>query len=201
MLPDPIHPAVVHIPIALALVIPLFAVGALLAIRAGHAPRAMWSGVVLLSFILLLGSWVAMESGEADEERVESVVAERYIEAHEHAAEFFIVLAGALAVVALLGTGPGAFGGYARIVTVVLSIALLASATRVGHLGGALVYEHGAAQAHMGGARISPPVSSRDLDRAELRDLDRAELRDLDRASSPDHDRDHDDVDEGEDPS
>ena len=43
MLPNPLHPAVVHFPIVLAVLMPLFVIGALWAIRRGAAPLRAWS--------------------------------------------------------------------------------------------------------------------------------------------------------------
>ena len=42
LIPDPLHPAVVHLPIALVLVLPLVAIGALVAIRRGGRPVIAW---------------------------------------------------------------------------------------------------------------------------------------------------------------
>jgi uncharacterized membrane protein len=160
MLPDPLHPAIVHLPIALALLVPLMAACCGLAIRMEILPRQVWSCVVLLCFVLVAGSWLAMETGEVDEEPVERVVAEQFIEAHEEAAEVFMALGVVIAAVALLGLRAGAVGNVARISLVLLSFALLAAGARVGHLGGALVYEHGAASVHT--ARSSPSGTERD---------------------------------------
>ena len=179
MLPDPLHPAIVHIPIALAVLIPLLSACAALAIHYDALPRRVWSGVVLLCFVLVMGSWFAMETGESDEERVESVVAERYIEAHEEAAEVFMTVGVIVAVVALVGLLAGATGQFARMAVVVLSLGLLVSGARLGHLGGALVYEHGAAAAHS--ARSSGRLGALDTGR-DFADEDR-------------HERDHDDDD------
>ena len=52
-MPDPLHPAVVHLPIALAVLVPLGALAALLAIWKGFLPARSWWGVVLLSGIWL----------------------------------------------------------------------------------------------------------------------------------------------------
>jgi uncharacterized membrane protein len=160
MLPDPLHPAIVHLPIALALLVPLLATCCGLAIRMGWLPRQAWSGVVLLCFVLVAGSWLAMETGEVDEEPVERVVAERFIEAHEEAAEVFMVLGVVIAVVALLGLRAGAVGNLAHLAVVMLSFGLLVAGARVGHLGGMLVYQHGAASAHA--ARSSPAGTEQD---------------------------------------
>src|SRR5512134_3400045 len=43
MLPDPLHPAVVHFPIVLMILLPLAAAGALWAIRRGVGPAKAWT--------------------------------------------------------------------------------------------------------------------------------------------------------------
>ena len=74
MLPDPLHPAIVHFPIALALLIPVFSMLGILAIRSDLLPRRVWWGVVLLQALLVGFAWLATETGENEEERVERVV-------------------------------------------------------------------------------------------------------------------------------
>ena len=86
-MPEPLHPAVVHLPIALALVVPLVALFALVASRLGWLPTRGWLFVVLLQALLLGSGWASHETGEEEEERVERVVAERHIEDHEKRAE------------------------------------------------------------------------------------------------------------------
>jgi len=158
-IPDPLHPAVVHLPIALAVLMPLLAVLAGLAIRQGFVPARTWAAVVLLQAILVGSSWYALETGEDQEERVEEVVAERHIEEHEEAAERLHRLGIAALVLVAAGLLPGTAGGVARAVGVVATVAVLAAAVPVGHSGGELVYRHGAAQAYTDG--VSSVAESR----------------------------------------
>ena len=67
MLPDPLHPAVVHLPIALAVLLPLLSLASLLAIRTGWLPQRAWSGVVLLAG--LPGSTLAMRPSEFSQDQ------------------------------------------------------------------------------------------------------------------------------------
>ncbi|HWJ13567.1 MAG TPA: DUF2231 domain-containing protein [Gemmatimonadaceae bacterium] len=148
MLLDPLHPAVVHFPVVLAFLLPLFAAGALWAIRRGAAPRRAWLLPIAGAAALALSAWVAVETGEAQTERVERVVSEQVIEGHEEMAEAFLAATAAVAVIALAGLAGGLPGKAARIVTAAGALALVGLAARVGHSGGQLVYRHGAASAY-----------------------------------------------------
>jgi uncharacterized membrane protein len=156
MLPDPLHPAVVHLPIALALLVPLVALAALIAARAGWQPSRAWAFVVLLQACLVGSAFVAIETGENEEERVERVVAERHIEAHEERAERLLWGAGIALLVSAGGLASGRFGSLARPLGFALSLGVLALAVDVGHTGGELVYEHGAAGAYTNDVTAPP---------------------------------------------
>ena len=149
MLPDPLHPAIVHIPIALAILIPGLALLGMVLISKGFLPVRAWALVVLLQILLLGSGWLALETGEDQEERVERVVAERHIGKHEEAAERFLLFAG-LGLLAL-GTGllPERAGATGRIVGVLAAFGVFAAGVSVGHSGGDLVYKHGAASAYV----------------------------------------------------
>jgi uncharacterized membrane protein len=148
MMPDPLHPAVVHLPIALAILVPIFASLAILAIHKGFLPARSWGAVVLLQAMLVGSTWLAVETGEAQEEVVERVVAEQYISAHEEAAERFLAITGLGLLVVGVGLFPRRTGAVGRVGGVVASLAILAAGVAVGHSGGELVYEHGAASAY-----------------------------------------------------
>ena len=157
MLPDPLHPAVVHLPIALALLVPLVALFALLAARLGFVPMRGWAFVVLLQVLLVGSAWLAIETGEDQEERVEKVVAERHIEEHEEAAEWLLRAAAVALLVIGAGLAPGRIGSVARPLGFALSLGVAGVATNVGHSGGLLVYQHGAANAYMQDAPPAEP--------------------------------------------
>ena len=149
MLPDPLHPAVVHLPVALAVLIPLFTLLAALAIRSRFMPARIWVVVPLLAALLAGASWIALETGEDQEERVEQVVAEHYIEDHEERAETFMTVVTVLLAVSFLGLLSGSAGEVGRAVAFGLSVAVLGFAITVGHSGGELVYRHGAGLAYI----------------------------------------------------
>lgn len=149
MLPDPLHPAIVHFPVVLAVILPLFAIGAIWAISRGARPRRAWAIPVAGAAALALSAWAAVETGEAQDERVEQVVAEKPLSAHEEMAETFLTGATILMVVTAAGLAGGIAGRAARITSVLGSLALVIGAARVGHTGGELVYRHGAASAYV----------------------------------------------------
>ncbi len=176
MLPNPLHPAVVHFPIVLAFLLPLFAIGALVAIRRGARPLRAWSLPLAVGAALTLSSWVAVETGEGQSERVERVVAEQPIESHEEAAEQFLTLSAVLLLVTAAGLVRGAVGRAGRITATLGAVALVVAAARVGHSGGELVYRHGAASAYVPNVNGAPAgVSGRpsDLSRGRVADDER----------------------------
>lgn len=144
----PLHPLVVHFPIVLSVLLPISALVALLAIRKGTTPRRAWALTVAMAAALTVSAYVATETGEQEEDRVERVVTERAIHGHEEAAERFLVLSGVLLLVAGVGLMPRAVGEAARLVSTVGALGLLAAGVQVGHSGGELVYRHGAASAY-----------------------------------------------------
>jgi uncharacterized membrane protein len=158
MLPNPLHPAVVHLPIALAVLMPAIALVALLAIRRGAAATRTWAGVVLLQGLLLGSGWLAVETGEREEEQVERFVPEARIEEHEEAGERFRNVAAGALVVSALGLLAGRAGGAARIATVAAGVAVLLAGVSVGHSGGELVYRHGAAEAYLPKTKSTLPA-------------------------------------------
>ncbi len=148
MLPNPLHPAIVHFPVVLAFLLPFFAVGALWAIRRGARPRRAWSVPLAIAVSLTASAWAAVETGESQGERVERVVAEQPLEAHEEMAEAFLTGSAALALLTAAGLIGGVAGRAARMTAVAGSLALVAGAAYVGHSGGQLVYRYGAASAY-----------------------------------------------------
>ena len=148
MLPNPLHPAIVHFPIVLAFLLPIFALGALWAIRRGARFRRAWLVPLALSAALTLGAWVAVETGETQEERVEQVVPDRALDTHEDAAELFLAMSEVLLVVTGIGLVGGMIGRSARVLATIGAAALVVQVARVGHSGGKLVYQYNAAAAY-----------------------------------------------------
>ncbi len=149
MWPDPLHPALVHFPIVLALLAPVIAASLVWAIDTNRIPATAWLGVVIFQLVLFGAAWGTAEAGENEEERVERVVAEAPIEEHEEAAERFLWLAGLTIPITAAGLLSGVAGRGARMLTLVACVAAAVSVAQVGHSGGELVYRHGAANAYL----------------------------------------------------
>ena len=165
MQPTPLHPLIVHLPMALAVVMPLISLGLLFAWWRGVLPRRSWGVVFLLQLVLVGSAVLALRSGEEDEERVEHVVSEELIEEHEEAAELFTWTAGfilALSLLPLVLRDERRARG-AALLGVAGSFVVLGLGYRVGSAGGELVYRHGAATAWVQDAQAAPggPVSWR----------------------------------------
>ena len=155
MLPEPLHPAVVHFPLVFALVLPILAAVAVWRIHDG-APVRTWGTVVLLAVLAFGSGFAASRTGQAEEERVEAVLAsEEPLHEHEEAAEFFLLVSGVTAALAILGFAPGLTGRSARLLALLGAVGAAGAGVRTGFLGGELVFRHGAATAYTAGAE--PP--------------------------------------------
>ncbi len=165
MLTDPLHPMIVHLPLALAVLMPILAAGAFLAWWREWLPgRRVWVIALALQAVLLATGIAALRSGEAEEERVEPVVEEWILETHEEAAEVFVTAAGVvlcLFVVPLVLPGEGLRRGAAA-GAAAATLVVAAFAVRTGKAGGELVYRHGAAAVYRADAS-GPPAGMDEL--------------------------------------
>jgi hypothetical protein len=152
---------------ALSVLLPISAALALWAIRRGAQPLKVWAVPLALAVALTASGWVALETGEAQEDRVESIVGERPIHEHEEAAERFLLFSGVVMLVAAGGLFGGTLGGAARIVASVGSVVVLAAGIQVGAAGGELVYKYGAAQAYVDAPAVMPTPAWEERERGE----------------------------------
>ena len=150
----PLHPAIVHVPLGLAFVLPALAIGYAWAVWKGKVRTRAWLAIVALQAVLLAAGVVAMNTGEREEDRVERVVPEAALEQHEAYAEQFVWATGftlVLAALVLVSRRP-AIAHALTLATVAGTIVVAAAAIRVGHAGGRLVYVHNAGAAYGGAA-------------------------------------------------
>lgn len=147
----PLHPGVVHIPLALAIVLPIISVLFLYLFKKGKVQRLTWAFVITLHILLTSGALGSIKTGELDEDKVKQVVTKEIIHEHEEKAETFM----AATVVALIFSLITMFTKtvkhfrVAAHTTVGVQIVVLGLALIVGHSGGELIYKHGAASAHV----------------------------------------------------
>jgi len=152
MIPDPLHPALVHFPIVLALILPFVIAAVFVAVKRGTSPTTAWLAAVAVASLLLVSTWVTVEAGEDEEDVVEDVVGHETLETHEEAGKRFLLLSLVSTLVIAVGVAPGRTGRIARGAGGVASLVLAVAVIGLGRSGGELVYTHGAAQAYVSAA-------------------------------------------------
>lgn len=151
MLPHPLHPALVHLPLGLAMIMPLIILVVSIGISKQWFNKGVWILIVGLQLICMISGIVAIETGEDEEEVVQKVMAGELIAKHEDLAKAFTACAGVTFAAALVGfffLRKQKVFSLCALVTFILSLATLGLAMQTGHLGGKLVYEHGAGKAY-----------------------------------------------------
>ncbi len=145
----PLHPKIVHIPLALAIILPILNAVLTLSWWRQWLPRRVWLITACLHAVMTLGAFVAMQTGETDEHTAERVVSKHEIHEHEEAAELFLyasVIALLLALVAAIAEKERQALQFA-IATTALSALCAFLAIDAGNHGGKLVYKYGAGRA------------------------------------------------------
>jgi len=146
----PTHPMIVHLPLALTFVLPALVLGFALMIRSKKMMPQAWLLVIGLQVLVTASGYVALETGENEEDAVEKVLDKSFINKHEEAAEVFVggtVIALVLGIVAFFIRQELQFPVQLGIVVIGLITCYLGY--RAGSLGGELVYVHGAAAAYV----------------------------------------------------
>ncbi len=139
--PDPLHPAVVHFPVALLLV------GGLLAWMAVIWRRWALPAALILS-LGAAGAIVAVETGEHEADRLGelSPAADHLLDEHAEAGETARTLGVVTAGLAILSALLGRFVRTARVVALLCALASVGAGWQVakaGHYGGMMVYHQG----------------------------------------------------------
>lgn len=160
----PLHPVVVHIPMALAVLLPIVAIAvAWSVLRPGRRPGAAWLALVIAQAVLVGSAFAAMNTGQREEDRVERVVSSTLIHEHEEFAEQFTWTASGVLLVSLFAFVRRERAARAAIgVTVLGTLLVAALGVRVGHAGGSLVYVHGAGAAYVSPQPQAPAPEDRD---------------------------------------
>lgn len=145
----PLHPQLVHFPIALSFITPFIAIVVMVMLQKKKWPAMVWAMVVGLQVLTTVSGYVAMELGEDDEDVVEQVVGDKALHEHEEKAEMFVALSVAATAVsvAALWIKP-TLQLYLMLATLAVMIGQGVFAVCAGHSGGELVYVHKAANAY-----------------------------------------------------
>jgi len=146
----PLHPLIVHFPMALTFVLPVLIVIFALMIRSNKMSPKAWLIITGLQLTVVATGYISLETGETEEHAVEKVVSKKLIHEHEEAAEIFVgstVIALVLSIAAFFIRKELGFSLKVAIAGVSLISCYLAYKT--GELGGELVYKHGAASAYI----------------------------------------------------
>ena len=179
----PLHPALVHLPIALVLFAPLFAAYIALEItRVGRIfqenpagdpeaesdsrtvaqeyARRRWSLVVIWMFLQTALIYGTMVSGEQDADLMKAnAIFTRHaanlaaIDAHENAAGLLLLASAAGLFAALIAWKPGPSARLWRRITLGVQLLAIVACVHTARLGGELVYQHGAAGVHVEATR------------------------------------------------
>jgi uncharacterized membrane protein len=159
MLDTPLHPALVHVPLGLAFVLPLVAIGISVAFWRDRLPRSAFAILAALQLVLAGSGLAAMAAGDREQRRVEKVVGKRVVHDHEERAEAFVWAAFAVAALAagLLLVPARAVGAVAAL-TVAGTFAVAALALATGKAGGEIVYRHGGAAAYSTPTKVVVPA-------------------------------------------
>jgi uncharacterized membrane protein len=155
LIPDPLHPAVVHFPVVLVL---LGTVVALAALFWRKQPLPLLAAATLT--LGALGTWAAVETGESDGGLLEgnSPRLESLVEAHENWAKRALAAAAVAAAAAIASLPLFRFPRAARAVALAAAISATVASYCIyetGHRGGALVFRYGA-----GVNAVSDPASA-----------------------------------------
>jgi hypothetical protein len=164
------HPAIVHVPLGLAMVMPFLAAGLTLAVWRGRLPRTAFAVVAALQLVVVGAGFVALRLGHADARQAEQVATEAAVDAHEEAAEtFFWVSVGVLVAAAGALAVPARHVPKLGALVTAGALAALALGVNAGAKGGDLVFLHGAgvqrtgssAAASVAGAGPTEPAGGR----------------------------------------
>jgi hypothetical protein len=142
----PLHPALVHLPLGLAFILPFLALAAVIGWWKGWATRRAWAVIVVLQLVLLGAGLYVKTTGEHEERVVRRIFPRGTVRSHSQAADYFVWSTGITLVVAGLGLAlKDRKAQWAATAATVATFVVAAVGVRVGHLGGVLVYQKGAA--------------------------------------------------------
>jgi uncharacterized membrane protein len=161
-MPDPLHPLVVHLPLALALLLPALLIAVWIGQARGRWPESVALLVVGLQLLLALGAFAALRTGEAEEELLEDHLPREALHDHEELGERF-----AWASLGALGFGllpllvkPRRLRTWLRGVALIAALAVAGLGVATGKAGGELVWRHDAAGLRLEATGAARPAAA-----------------------------------------
>lgn len=145
----PLHPIVVHFPIALSFLLPILALVFAFFIKTKKMNGSMWAIIMGLHLFTVGMGYLSLETGEREEDVVEKIVDKELIAEHEKYAEIFVgvtVVATVISIVAYFIQAH--LQMYVQLANVIVLLIAAFFAYETGEHGGELVYKHGATRAY-----------------------------------------------------
>jgi len=136
----PLHPLIVHLPLAFAIFTPLACLIA--GLRSGPG---RWSFFVLWMIVFAAVTYFTLRTGALEFDRIHDRIPESALVAHAEAGETVFYAVASVLLLSLFARGATRIQRALRIAALCLSFGVLSLSIRAGHLGAKLVYEHGAA--------------------------------------------------------
>jgi len=140
----PLHPAIVHFPIGLSILLPAIVLGFWIALVRRWIRLRAWLVISVLHLLLFGGAWTAQSTGESERRRVVFTVGSANVDPHEEWGERFVKVAFGSALVSTVPLLP--LGPFVVLVgcaaTLISSSATAVVGYYAGHSGGEIVYRH-----------------------------------------------------------
>lgn len=163
----PLHPAVVHFPLVLSLLIPLSIVAIVIFGRRVNS-KPLWLTPAALAVGAALTAYLSMKWGGDDWEKVVAIVGEGPLGEHADSGQRFAYALYALAALTpVLGFVKGRVRLGVSCLCVGLGAIAVALGVKAGHTGGQVVYEFGGAAAHMPSDELDMPDMTEDEEESE----------------------------------
>ena len=158
-LPNPLHPAIVHLPIVLTFLGTLFA---LISIITRRLLLPLYTAIILV--LAALGAQFAVATGDAQDPLFSTLSTEQkqLVEEHSNWGEDGRTALIVAAVLSLIALGLHRFGASRRIAALLTTVAALVACffvLRAAQLGGHLVYQHGIGVQGAPAAQATPSAS------------------------------------------
>jgi len=141
----PLHPAVVHVPLGLAIAMPVLAIAVAVAMWRWKLPRLTLALVTVMQLLLACGAFAAMEVGLGEEKQATQFAPRNAVQDHKAAAESFVWGSFAVLFVSIASLFvPARRVPLLAALVAAGSVVVAGLAVDAGRKGGELVFRYGA---------------------------------------------------------